>query len=477
MITVTYTAKYFGVSVEKDAWLLVYVTITSFCQFLWGPINETFRAKFIFIREQEGERIAIKYCSSLITFVVIITAITIFLLGITYKPISNFMAKDLTSYGVELYGILLLIMLPSMLITELTNISISILNAFEIFYVPEIVGSITALIYLGIIIWLSPVIGIYTLAVGQYFNLFVLMIILWVFLKRLDKFSVHNFFRFKFSYVKPFILYALPFFLPYAVSQLNGLSERWLAGILGIGNISMLDYSRQFSNILQGVLSGILTTVMIPLLSKAFAQNNYPNFHKIFIDNISTIYIIMALAIPLLFGASEPLCQFLFLRGDVTMDNIHTISFLCKLFSIAFLGIIIYLLFGYSLLASGKGKIYAYVGVGCQIGVLTLNLGFITIFGLIVIPISVGVIHLIAGIIMWEKSELWSSSIIRDLIKYHLIIVILSIGLSFLNNIIPYSQAFIKLIIESIVLIGCVGILSSLFGFNLYKVLINKIRH
>ena len=54
VITVTFTAKYFGVSIEKDNWVLVLTFTTTIVSALWGPINEIFRTKFIYIKETEG---------------------------------------------------------------------------------------------------------------------------------------------------------------------------------------------------------------------------------------------------------------------------------------------------------------------------------------------------------------------------------------------------------------------------------------
>ena len=54
VVTVTFSAKYFGVSMEKDMWVLTLTLITTITSAVWGPLNEVFRTKFVFIREQEG---------------------------------------------------------------------------------------------------------------------------------------------------------------------------------------------------------------------------------------------------------------------------------------------------------------------------------------------------------------------------------------------------------------------------------------
>ena len=56
---------------ERDVWLLVLAFITTINLAVWGPINETFRTKFIFLREKEGEVEALRRTASLLSFIVL----------------------------------------------------------------------------------------------------------------------------------------------------------------------------------------------------------------------------------------------------------------------------------------------------------------------------------------------------------------------------------------------------------------------
>ena len=64
VITLVLAAKFFGISIGRDVWILVSAFIATVNSAVWGPINETFRTKFIFIREQEGESVALRITSS-----------------------------------------------------------------------------------------------------------------------------------------------------------------------------------------------------------------------------------------------------------------------------------------------------------------------------------------------------------------------------------------------------------------------------
>lgn len=132
LITVTFTAKYYGVSIEKDIWLLVSTLIATICSACWGPFNETFRSQFIFIKEGESERMANRAAANLITTITFVSILICAIIYVARMPLADFFAIDFPEKGKELFEILLLIMLPSFLLTELPSIGISVLNAYNL---------------------------------------------------------------------------------------------------------------------------------------------------------------------------------------------------------------------------------------------------------------------------------------------------------------------------------------------------------
>ncbi len=471
LVTVSLTAKYFGVSVEKDAWLLVIALISSITLLVWGPINETFRAKFIFLKEHDGENIALRSASSLLCGIIIITILLITVLAVCAPLIANFSAHDLGKSGIEWFLSIFLFLLPSLLIDELNNISTSILNAYNVFYIPEIVGSITSAIYIVVLLWLAPIIGIYSIVVGQYIATITLLVVLFVYLRRQHIFHIRWFLKPSFQLVKPFVYYALPFFFPYAIGQINYFTERWLATLLGVGNLSILDYSRRFTVILQTVVGSVLTTLMVPLLAKSHMSGKTSDFNMIVKQNVTVIYGIMLLAIPFLFGAAYPICDFLYHRGDITVRDIQNITQICQFYALAFLGVIIYIIFGNILLASEKGKIYAFWGVIAQIVVIATNFGFVSYLGLVIFPFSLGLVHLIIGGIMWSKGKSWSTELLKTIIRNNILIILLSYGVHLLSkHIYPIAAIPNILLCVATILSGAV-LLSPLIGINSWSLL------
>lgn len=183
VITLSLAAKFFGISVERDVWILITAFITTINLAVWGPINETFRTKFIFIREQEGEQIALRKTSDLLLFIVFVTIVlsVVFLMFPSF--VMKIVAPSLASEHNAMFVKMLFLLLPTFLINQMTSIGISVLNAYNYFYIPEIVGFFSGIINLVCIVFLAPVIGIFSLVVSQYVSIILLFCVIIYYIK------------------------------------------------------------------------------------------------------------------------------------------------------------------------------------------------------------------------------------------------------------------------------------------------------
>lgn len=447
VLTVTFMAKYFGVSIEKDMWVLAYTFITTINLAIWGPINETFRTKFVFIKEQKGAHVALSQTSSLIGFVFVVSICIVLLLFAMSSPITNYLTKEMPSSSRKIFMLLFLLLSPTLIINEITNICISVLNAYEVYYLPEVVGSISAVVNLGAIIVFAPFLGIYSLMIANYFGAVLLLVVVLFFLSKNKIYIWRKLFYFKWRDVKIFIFFALPFFFPYFVGQMNGIMEKYLSGLLGGGMISSLDYSRQFISVLQSVISSVLTTLVVPLLAKSFINGHSNETTKIIKDSLVVTSLIVCAASIFLLGLTEPVCRFFFYRGKVSLDALNMIIMLTRSYGMAFWGVITYLVFGYALLASGQGKYYATIGVLNQILILLINITLVPQLGLIVFPVSYGLIHLLSGCLMFLRLKVENRfSIAITLLKSMIISMVLSYTYYNFNNAISIENNFLKLL-------------------------------
>ena len=468
VVTLIFSAKYFGVSIERDIWILASTLLVTVNAAIWGPINETFRTKFIFIQEKEGQNIAIRKTSSLLGFMIIVTLILSILIVLLSSWIATFVTSALPGQGKSLFVIILFMLLPSLLINQITSLGISILNAYNVYYIPEVVGFFTGIINLAAIILLAPTLGIYSLILAQYLGIILLLLIILYYLKKKEIPIWKTCFNINYKYVKGFLIFALPFFFPYLVGQCNTFVEKWLAGLFGPGMVSALDYSRQFTTVLQIVLSSVLTTVMVPMMAKAFSKKEFEELASILKENIQISFAIMCLVIPILFGAAKPLCTFFFLRGDVSVEAVDQITTLTRLYSASFVGIMLYLLTGLTLLSCNLGKKYAFWGVLTQLIILVINSSLYKVIGIDIFPISLGITHLFtASIMLYVLKSIMPKVIFINIAKYTILLIVLCLSFLLFNNSLKAMNPVYQLLINGFAIFLLVPLIAKGMGINI----------
>lgn len=465
ILNLSLTAKYFGVSLEKDVWLLALSVVLFLDMAIWGPINETFRSKFIFLRGEEGENEALQKTKSLLIFSLIISICLVCLIFIYPQFLAKIIAP--TYSGLQ-YGKLIkmiLIAAPILLITQLSAIATSILNAYESFFVPEITGFATSIINLFLLIFLAPYIGINSLVLSYYIGALLLLILLILQIKKL-KISIFSYSNIKFNDFKIFFIFALPFFLPYSFGQISAVLEKTLVSTLGIGYVSALDYSRKFTDIFTNVLTSVLVTMLVPVLSSKFIEKKTREFIASFMEILQLGLLLLSFVIPVFTSCSLSFVFIFFNKGKIPSNMLFQISELTIYYSWSILAVFIYVIFGMALLSSNRSKKYALLGVCAQVISIVINLIFISTVGIYIFPISLFISHFISGLIMGHHFPYKSKKLILVFFKYIGILVLTTVIVFFVNkmfdnNIDPFLHIISNLIFIAILILG------SLYLFNL----------
>lgn len=410
-------AKYFGISEQRDIWLLAFNGVVVLDMALWGPINETFRTKFILIKEQEGEEKALQQTRSLLFFTVLISIFIAVILFMGASTWAKMLAPHMPANQALGLSKMLMVLAPSFLISQLTLILISILNAYQSFYIPEISSFLSALMNLGLLMLLAPIIGIYSLAIAYYIGLILLLILL---LHQLQKKQVVIFRsqRIVFSDFKLFFLYAIPFFLPYFLGQLNGLVEKSLASTIGEGFVSIVDYGRKFPDMALTVLTSVLTTMMVPALTSAFARHDQISLHDSFKQIFQLGLIITGLLVAFLNTSATPLIGLFYDKGTIASTALQSISKLAMQYSWAAFGVFLYLITGLALLATDQRKQYALFGMLAQAVMIIFNWLLVSKLGIHVFPISMLVAHLLSAACMLTYLPYPKKNFLVLLVKY-----------------------------------------------------------
>lgn len=468
IVTVALSAKYFGISVERDIWVLVSAFLLTINLAIWGPINETFRTKFVFIREREGEQEALSKTASLLVFIVLGSLFISLLIYLFPERLMQLIAPSVTTGEKHIFVQMLFWLIPTFLINELITIGTSILNAYESFYIPEVVNFFSGIINILCLIFLAPLIGINSLIVSTYLSIVLLLIILLYYIHKKGIYLRRYGLIFSWKRVRPFVMFSIPFFIPYFVSQCNAVLEKSLSNLLGIGIVSMLDYARRFTDVLLSVLLSVLSAVLVPILSKHFSNGNRQEFGQVFREYIQVVILLLSLTLPLLVGAALPLDTFFYLRGDITMDVVRKIALLTQLYGIAFISVAFYLFFGLSLLAQNQGKNYALYGTFAQLIMIVIDLLFYEILGIYTFVIALFISHSLMSLMMYRNLDLDNKGTISlylwKCLSLLILLVVVQVGVSFC---IPDAHVLVQLMFHLGILLVTLPLLAWLFGFNL----------
>jgi peptidoglycan biosynthesis protein MviN/MurJ (putative lipid II flippase) len=398
---------------------------------LWGPINETFRTKFIFLKEKFGEETAIQKTTSLISFSFIISAVLCALIMCFPEPLVKIIAPGYYDSHLPELVFMIRIVTPSLLINQTIQLTTGILNSYQSFYMPEIAGLLSGFLNIVLLYVLAPVFDIYALAFSYYVSLFVLFIMIMFQIKRL-KLSIKSeyFFKGNIRDVWPFISFALPFFLPYFAGQLNAIGEKSIANLLGSGTVSIVDYSRKFTDIPINALSSVLATMLLPVLTTSFTAQDQIRFQTEFKKVLQLGLIISTLVIGIFVINGPSIVSLLYGSNRISEDQKMLIGQLVQLYSLSAFSIFLYIIFGITLIASNRGKQFAFFGMWAQILMLAVNFFLYSSMNVFVFPVSLFIAHLLAAACMYVKLPFGHKEILLCVLRYSLLLAI-TVSVSF----------------------------------------------
>jgi len=463
------SAKYFGLSLYKDIWVIAIAFVINVNCVFFYPVSDVFRIKYVQMEESESSHSALTKTSSLLFYYFIF----MIFICTAYQLWGKFIINHLyfgDAATLQSYYYFIGLLLYSMFFTQFTSIGIGILNANHIYYVPEITFFCTSLCNLAIIYLATPYIGIYSLYVGEYFGLFALLVCILYFLKKNHLLPIFNLSSFSFQNAKPFILFGLPFYFPYVAAQASSLVEKSLSSRMGVGIISMLDYSQKFTSALRMVFTSIILTTIIPQLTKSFTKKETDLYNQDFFNYLKFIFFILSFIVPVLYVSSYEINYIFFKKGEVSLKDIENITSLTKLYAVAFIPICLYCYITPVMVSQMKNKLQAVLAVLLQLLIIGFNYFFCKIFKQSVFALSLGIFHLITVLVMLYCITLRNKN---KIYLYFVKSAVAMLVLLFLSEVayrfIHIENVFLSLIVKSLIMSAMAASLSPLFGINIFS--------
>ncbi len=479
MISFVVIAKFFGVSFQRDAWVLVYATILSIDIAIWGPINDIFRTKFIKIREKDGIVMALSKTKSLIFFMMIFSSLIVLFIEFFPNVVVDLISHNIPQHKRELLVSMFKWLAPLLIFNQVTLILTSILNAFNSFYGPEISSFLSQVINILIILWLSPIVGIYSMLIGSFVSLIILIIVL-IYLLRKTKIKIIDKLEFKFADFTVFLFFALPLYSSYLLSQLNSIIEKRLLTNLGEGAVSIVDFARKFPDIFNSLLMSVVLTVLVPTLTTSFYKNDHVSFNKDFLESYRLVLLGLGFYFSIMVVGSEPIIELFYINTAIDSKSLNEIINLNIYYSMSLFGIFTYILFGMVLISIGKNKKNALIGAITQILSIIINFLFVNFFGIIVFPLSLFITHLVTGLIMAYFYPFSKTAIVKTTFTYYsflilsVLIVFLLVELLNCYYIVGNITKIITLVSLNFLVFFTIGNFFKIEEFRLFSAFINQ---
>jgi hypothetical protein len=473
LFSVSYSAKFFGVSIEKDNWLIALSLIIVFDATMWGALNEIFRTKFIFLKQELGNVQVLIKTKSLLFFILIISVMSSLVLYFSSDFIASNITTNYTTIQLSNLKWMIFLTIPFLSINQITAIGTSVLNAYDVFFIPEIAGIFSAIINLFILIILAPILGIKALVLSYYFSSTVLLCAVYFYLK--IKVQI-NFFQgyqnVKFSDFKLFYFASLPLLFSYLIGQLSVLFQNKIVGSLGIGYLSILDYSRKFSDIFQGVLTGILMTILIPILSKNYVKKQNIDFTNNFLKIYQLSLIVLTFVIAIFSSCSSVITFIFYNNVSIGSVALKEISRLMIIYGWSILGVFHYMIFGLCFLSVGLGKKFAISGALIQLSSILIWILFLKKIGIIIFPISLGLTHFVVSLFFVWRFPIKSFPVFKIVFKYLGFLSCISLIIFLFNDFLlqKITNPYFMLLSSSLLTLFLMLIFSFLFRLEEIKI-------
>lgn len=325
-------AAIFGATRESD----ILKTATAMPNVLFSCIAAALVTTFIpvFSNVKNDREEANKFFNNILNVVLLLCAI-LSIIGIAGSPIlTRLFASGFQGADFQRTAQMTRIVMPSIIFLGISGLYTGYLQSYGIFLQPALTGlSADVVIILGILIFQR--FGIMAAIVATLVSSAAQVLIQRPFM---GEYKYRPYIDLRDKNIRRMLILAVPIVISTAVSQINLMVDRTFASRLVEGSISVVDNASKLSSIINQVFIVSITTVLYPMMTERYAQNDREGFSELFKKSINIILIV---AVPLIFGMavlSTPVIQILLEHGKFDRQATLVTSQCLKILAFGALG-------------------------------------------------------------------------------------------------------------------------------------------
>jgi putative peptidoglycan lipid II flippase len=303
-----------------------------------GALASAFIPTFAGYLAHNDDKGAWQLASSIINLMLIALSAVSILAAIFASPIvGGLLGLGFDAQKQEVTASLLRVLLIAPTIFGLSGVVMGILNAKQNFWLPGLAPSMYNLGIIGGVIFLSPTLGVYGLAIGAIAGAALHLIVQ---VPGLIKVGAHFSPRLglRDPGVRQVFRLMAPRVLGLATVQLNFLVETILATTLGTGAVSALSYAWRVMLLPQGVVAQSVAIAAFPTFSDQYARGKLDELRSAL---SATLRVILFIAIPAAIGLlilRVPLIQLLFERGQFQDTSTELVATALGFYALGLIG-------------------------------------------------------------------------------------------------------------------------------------------
>jgi len=308
-------ARKFGSGMETDTYFVAMTATVIIVGTIGAALNTTLIPIFSDIGERHGRRGKLKYLNNIVN-IVFFSSIVIVILGYIFSPIViKILAKDFVGEQFDLAVSLNRIGIPIAIFLGFSYVFSGYLHSSQIFGPPAIAGLPYNFVFITYLLFFSKTSSISTLMIITVIASSTQFLILLPAVR-------HSGYRYKLKidlrdrYLKKAMFLILPVLLGSAVQQINIIIDKTLASGLVEGSISALNYAAKINDMVIAVFIMAITTVIFPMLSKAFYNEDTEKIKDILGQGVNIILLITVPATIGIIILAEPMVYLFFQRGE-----------------------------------------------------------------------------------------------------------------------------------------------------------------
>ncbi|MGI6160492.1 MAG: murein biosynthesis integral membrane protein MurJ [Christensenellales bacterium] len=332
-------ASQYGAGLERDAYIAAYTIPMMLSYILVSSITTTFMPAYSASLVEDGKKGA-NALANTTQNVMFIASVALSVLAMFFVPqIIGFIAPAMSAEGQALAVKLGYFLIPVFIFEVMISFFSFLLNAHGKFMVPQAVSFLLNICIISSIVIFAPSVGIYALIWGVLAGMLAQTVVLGIYSGRF--YTYRPYIDLNNKHFKDIVHRLLPALMSVMVLEINAIIDRMLASGLGVGAMSVIEYSSKLLQFVTGTVIIAVTTVVYPRLSRQCAEKKIGELRNTTSRYISLMWgILLPIAIIAMLSSSD-IVQVAFERGafDAAATRSTSLALFYYLPGLVFIGI------------------------------------------------------------------------------------------------------------------------------------------